>query len=94
MEYGEIMDMVVGELTQRTLSRQREEDEVLDQMIKQRAELRGQIERYMETFEETQRQLFQEYFEIALDIAGVQEGYLYLQGAKDCVRILKQFGVF
>lgn len=93
MEYEEIMDMVVGELTQRALSRQREEDESLDQLILRQVELRALIERYLEKFDEPDRQDFQEYLELNLEIWGFQEKHLYLQGAKDCVRILKDLGV-
>lgn len=93
MEYEEIMDMVVGELTQRALSRQREEDESLDQLILRQVELRALIERHLEKFDEPDRQNFQEYLELNLEIWGFQEKHLYLQGAKDCVRILKDLGV-
>ena len=93
MEYEEIMDMVVGELTQRELNRQREEDESLDQLILRQVELRALIERYLEKFDEPDRQNFQEYLELNLEIWGFQEKHLYLQEAKDCVRILKDLGV-
>jgi len=92
MEYEEIMDMVVGELTQRALSRQREEDESLDQLILRQAELRASIERYLAKLDEPDRQIFQEYLELNLEIWGFQERHLYLQGAKDCVRLLKDLG--
>lgn len=93
MEYEEIMDMIVGELTQRALSRQREEDENLDQLILRQAELRTSIERYLEKFNEPDRQIFQEYLELNLEVWGFQEKHLYLQGALDCVRLLKDLGV-
>ncbi|WP_283675513.1 MULTISPECIES: hypothetical protein [Clostridia] len=93
MEYEEIMDIVIAELSQRALSRQREEDEALDQKILRRIEVRGRIEQCISTLSEPEQQLFQEYFEITLDISGMQEGYLYMQGAKDCVRFLKDLGV-
>lgn len=92
MEYEEIIDMVVGELTQRALSRQREEDENLDQLILRQAELRASIERYLAKIDEPDRQIFQEYLELNLGVWGFQEKRLYLQGAKDCVRILKDLG--
>lgn len=92
MEYEEIMDMIVGELTQRALSRQREEDENLYQLILRQAELRASIERYLAKLDEPDRQIFQEYLELNLEIWGFQEKYLYLQGAKDCVRLLKDLG--
>ena len=92
MEYEEIMDMFVGELTQRALSRQREEDENLDQLILRQAELRASIEQYLAKLDEPDRQIFQEYFELNLEIWGFQEKHLYQQGAKDCVRLLKDLG--
>lgn len=93
MEYEEIMDMIVGELTQRALNRQREEDENLDQLILRQAELRASIERYLEKLDEPDRQIFQEYLELNLEVWGFQEKHLYLQGALDCVRLLKDLGV-
>lgn len=92
MDYEEIMDMIVGELTQRALSRQREEDENLDQLILRQAELRASIERYLAKLDEPDRQIFQEYLVLNLEIWGFQEKHLYLQGAKDCVRLLKDLG--
>lgn len=92
MEYEEIMDMIVGELTQRALSRQREENENLDQLILRQAELRASIERYLAKIDEPDRQIFQEYLELNLEVWGFQEKHLYLQGAKDCVRLLKDLG--
>lgn len=93
MEYEEIMDMIVGELTQRALSRQREEDENLDQLILRQAELRASIERHLEKFDEPDRQIFHDYLELNLEVWGFQEKHLYLQGAKDCVRLLKDLNV-
>ncbi len=92
MEYDEILDMVIAELTQRALSQQREEDENLDQLILRHAELRASIERYLEKLDEPHRQIFQEYLELNLEVGGFQEKYLYLQGAKDCARLLKDLG--
>lgn len=93
MEYEEIMDMIVGELTQRALSRQREKDENLDQLILRQADLRASIERYLAKLDEPDRQIFQEYLELNLEVWGFQEKHLYLQGALECVRLLKDLGV-
>lgn len=92
MEYEEIMDMVVGELTQRALSRQREEDESIAQLILRQVELRALIERCLAKLDKPDRHIFQEYLEHNLEVWGFQEKYLYLQGAKDCVRHLKDLG--
>lgn len=92
MEYEEIMDMIVGELTQQALSEQRKDDENLNQLILRQAELRASIERYLANLDEPDRQTFQEYLELNLEIWGFQEKHLYLQGAKDCVRHLKDLG--
>lgn len=93
MEYEEILDMVVTELTQRAFNKQREEDESLRQMIGRRAELSVSLEQWIAALEEPERKLFEEYLEITLEIEGLQERYLYLQGAKDCVRLLKSLDV-
>ena len=88
MEYEEILEMVIAGLTQRAICQQREKDETLDQKIIKRVELCGRIEKFIAVLDESEQQVFQEYFDIALDISGVQEEYLYLQGAKDCARFL------
>ena len=92
MEYEEIMDMVVGELTQRALSRQREEDESLDQLILRQAHLSTLMEKQLDRLGESDKQIIQEYLELSLEIQGFQEKHLYLQGAKDCLRLLKELG--
>lgn len=92
MEYEEIIDMIVGELTQRALSRQREEDENLNQLILRQAHLSTLIEKQLDRFGESDKQIIQEYLELSLEIQGFQEKYLYLQGAKDCIRLLKDLG--
>ena len=43
MEYDEIVDMVVDELTERGFQQQRKEDEQVDQLIKRRIELKEQV---------------------------------------------------
>ncbi len=70
MEYEEIMDMIVGELTQRALSRQREEDESLDQLILRQVELRASIERCLSKLDKPDRHIFQEYLDLNLEVWG------------------------
>lgn len=93
MEYEEIMDMVIAELIQYALSQQREEDENLNRLILRQAQLSTSIEKQLEKLDESDKQIFQEYFELSLEVRGFQEKHLYLQGAKNCVHLLKDLGV-
>jgi len=44
-------------------------------------------------FTSDQREFAEECFDLPLDFSGAQEEYVYRQGLKDCVFLLKEFGV-
>ena len=47
MEYEEIMDMVITDLTERSVRRQREENKEIDQLIKRRVVLAEEVGTYV-----------------------------------------------
>jgi len=93
MEYKEIADMVVRELMEHGLQQQRQEDQQLDSLIKRHVALHEQLEQCVSSLDEASKQLFSDYHQIITEIDIYQERYLYIQGAKDCVKLLKSLGV-
>lgn len=93
MDYDEIVKTAVDELIEQGLLRQRKEIPKVEELIKERVELSQQVMKRMETMDEETRNLLREYHEIINEVDGFQFQYIYLQGAKDCVRILKELGV-
>lgn len=93
MDYDEIIDMVVTELTERSFQQQCAEDEQLGQFVKRRVELSGQVEQITAGLDAEARALLAEYSEVVGKISERESKYTYLQGAKDCVRLLEALGV-
>ncbi|WP_411677793.1 hypothetical protein [Caproicibacter sp.] len=93
MEYDEIVDMVVTELTERSFQQQRAEDEQLDRLVKRRVELSEQVEQITAGLDAETRTFLTEYSEVVGKISERDSKNIYLQGAKDCVRLLKALEV-
>ena len=93
LEYDEIVDMVVTELTERSFQQQRAEDEQLDRLVKRRGELSEQVEQITAGLDAEARTFLTEYSEVVGKISERESKNIYLQGAKDCVRLLKALEV-
>lgn len=93
MEYKEIADLVVRELIERGLGQQRQDDQQFSSLIKRHVALHGQMEQCVSSLDEASKQLFSDYHQIITEVDIYQERYLYIQGAKDCVKLLKSLGV-
>lgn len=93
MEFDEIMDTALSQLAELAVQRQREEDEEMDGLVRRRVELSSRAVKAMEGMGESTRQLFNDYFDVVESIHSGQAENLYLQGARNCVRILKVLGV-
>lgn len=93
MDFDEIMETALKELTDLCISRQREEEGEMDELVRHRVELSSRAVKILEGMDEPGRQLFNDYFDVMESIHSMQTERLYLQGAKDCVRILKKLGV-
>lgn len=93
MDYSEIWDMVTAELTDLNVRHLREQDAEFDALVKRRIELSVQLERAKESIGNPVKQLIGNYCDTVADINSQQSEYLYLQGAKDCFRLLKTLGL-
>lgn len=93
MDYDELIDMVVTELTERSFQQQRAEDEQLDRLVKRRGELSEQVEQITAGLDAEARTFLTEYSEVVGKISERESKNIYLQGAKDCVRLLKALEV-
>ena len=93
MEYKEIADLVVRELIERGLGQQRQEDQQYNSLLKRNIDLLKQMEQCVSSLDEASRQLFSDYHQIITEVDAYQERCLYIQGAKDCVMLLKSLGV-
>jgi len=83
--------MVVGELTERGLQELREEDERINELVKRQLELHDRVKE--SGLCDQSMQVFEDYGEAVTELTDLRNQYLYLQGAKDCVRLLKFLGV-
>lgn len=93
MKFEEIMDTVLSQLTELGSRRQREEDGEMARLVNRRMELSGGVLKLRAGMDGPTRRLVDEYLDIMESIHGRQLDYLYRQGAKDCVRILKKLEV-
>jgi hypothetical protein len=93
MEYKEIANLVVRELIERSLGQQRQEDQHYNSLLKRHIDLLKKMEQCGSSLDEASKQLFSDYHQIINEIDAYQERYLYVQGARDCVMLLKSLGV-
>jgi hypothetical protein len=93
MEYKEIMDRIVKELMEQSFRKQRAENPDFDRLITRHVALQDEMEQRMSVLGEETKKLFEDYHQIITEIEAYQERYLYMQGAKDCVMLLKFLGL-
>lgn len=91
--YEEIWEMIVTELTEQGIRDQREENPEIESLIEDQTALSAQAQKCLASLDSEVRDTLTNYYEQAELIADKQIKYLYLQGAKDCVRLLKTLGV-
>lgn len=91
--YEEIWEMIVTELTERGICEQREESTEIESLLEKQTDLSVQAQKCLAALDGEARDTLTRYYEQAELIADKQIKYLYLQGAKDCVRLLKTLGV-
>ena len=91
--YEEIWEMVVTELTEQGIRKQREQNPEIESLIEDQTALSAQAQECLAALDSKVRDTLTRYYEQAELIADKQIQYLYLQGAKDCVRLLKTLGV-
>lgn len=93
MQYDEILETVITELTERGYKQQRSENSEVNELVLRRIELSQRIQECVSPLSQEAQDTLEEYH-TAMDIlSGHQIRYLYLQGAKDCVSLLRELGV-
>ena len=94
MEKNEILEMVVREMTERALAERRENCEEQEQQFYEKAgELSRKRQEILKKLSPEDRQVLEDYHVNTSLIADHECAHLYVQGAKDCVELLKKLGV-
>lgn len=93
MQYDEILEMVIAELTERSQKQQRSENPEINELVLRRIKLSKQVQEYMSLLSKDAQDTLQEYHNTMDILSGHQIRYLYLQGAKDCVSLLRKMDV-
>ena len=95
MDRKEILETVIYEMTEKSLEERREScDEMEQQLYQEMSELSKRRQQVMETLPQEKQQVLESYLEKVNLIADHECRHLYVQGAKDCVKLLKKLGVF
>lgn len=93
MEKHEIFEMAIRELTEATIEKCKEAlDESDLQLYTEVKALSLQAREIVKSLPEDQRKILTDYFEKTNLIADHECQHLYVQGAKDCVALLKELG--
>jgi hypothetical protein len=94
MDKGKIFEMVIREMTENALSSRRENlGKYEQQLYVEVGSLSSQARDIVKELQEEKAKLLNDYFEKTNMIADRECAYLYVQGAKDCVKLLKKLGV-
>jgi hypothetical protein len=94
MDKEEIFEMEIRELTENALAQRKEnlcEDE--QQLYDEVRSLSTQAHDIVAEFPQEQQKILTDYFEKTNLIADHECTYLYVQGARDCIELLKKLGV-
>lgn len=93
MEKHEILESVIRELTEAAISKRREAlDDSELQLYAEVKALSSQAREIVKSLPEDQQRILTDYFERTNLIADHECQHLYVQGAKDCVELLKKLG--
>lgn len=94
MDKEKIFEMVIREMTENALSCRRENlEEGEQQLYTEVGTLNSQARHIVKELSEEKQKILIDYFEKTNMVADHECAYLYVQGAKDCVVMLKKFGV-
>jgi hypothetical protein len=94
MDKEKIFEMVIREMTENALSSRRENlGKYEQQLYIEVGSLSSQARDIVKELQEEKQKLLNDYFEKTNMIADRECAYLYVQGAKDCVKLLKKLGV-
>lgn len=93
MQHDEILEMVITELTEQGYKQQRSENPEVNELVLRRIELSQRIQECVSPLSQEAQDTLEEYHATMDILSGHQIRYLYLQGAKDCVSLLRELGV-
>ena len=94
MEKSEILETAIRELTENAINKRKEMlDESEQQLHADVMTLSTQARDIVKTLPEEQQKILSDYFVKTNLIADHECLHLYVQGAKDCVELLKKLGV-
>lgn len=94
METEEILEMVVREMTEKALMGRREDADSGDQALSDElTELSSQVKKIKDKLSADEAEIIEDYIVKTNLIADHDCAFLYVQGAKDCVKLLKGLGV-
>lgn len=94
MDQKDIFEMVICEMTERALAIRRETCEEAEQQLYQKASVFSkQKQEVLLKLTPEERQVVEDYIVTINLIAHHECEHLYVQGAKDCVELLKKLGV-
>ncbi|MEG1531544.1 MAG: hypothetical protein RSC15_07965 [Lactococcus sp.] len=93
MEKSEIFENAIRELTEEAISQRKENmDESEQQLYTEVKTLSSQAQEIVRSLPEDQQRILEDYFVKTNLIADHDCQHLYVQGAKDCVELLKKLG--
>lgn len=93
MEKSEIFEMAIRELTEAAINKRKERlDDGELQLYGEVTALSSQARDIVKTLPKDQQKILTDYFVKTNLIADHECQHLYVQGAKDCVELLKQLG--
>lgn len=94
MEKSEIFESVIRELTEAAIKKRKEAlDDSELQLYAEVKALSSQAREIVKSLPEDQQKILTDYYEKTNLIADHECQHLYVQGAKDCVEMLKKLGV-
>lgn len=93
MDYDDILDTLVTELSERAIKAHRSENSAMDTEIKELVEMSEKIRKFVLNLDEQAQNDFERYINLMNNIAERQQRYLYIQGAKDCAGLLKHLNI-
>lgn len=93
MELKEIWDLILPELTQRSYRLMREADQEADKAIKLHDEAAERMIAFVNGSGGEGKKIFGEFCHSMGEAHSCEVEHAYVQGAKDCVRLLRTLGV-
>lgn len=94
MTEQELILMVIDEITEYKLSEYRQENrKVYDKLNAELTQLGDKMQIILSELPQEKSEIIQSYISKNSSLADMDCTFLYMQGAKDCVKLLKKLGV-